>query len=416
MSGRQTSRHVALAYPLAVPWMALFMRGVADYARQEGGWTFTTSPPTLTGAEEFAHTVYSLRGWPGDGVIAAISNRAEAEAARRLGVPVVNLAGALREVGLPRVMVDHYAIGRIAAEHLLECGLRRLAYYGVRGLYYSQQRRRGFVERAEEAGVAVVVFEAARGSNRRQSWQSRIGRLDEWLSRLPRPVGILAVHDYRARALVDECQRLKLRIPEDVAVLGVDNDPTICEFCQPTLSSVSRSAWRVGYETAALLGGLMDGKPPPEDDLLVPPDGVVARQSTDTLALEDPHLVAAMRYVRDHLLERHGIGEIARVSGVSRRQLELRFREVLRCTPYDYVCRLRLERAKQLLAGPDRLKHQFVANACGFASSHRLRLVFRRYTGLTPEEYRRQAGCVKDAPGGSPAGRIKERPVSSSRS
>ena len=240
MAKRQQVRRVAVAYPVAVPWMALFVRGVADYAARHGDWTLMTSPPTLTGAEEFAQSVYSLRGWSGDGLFAAIGSTTEARAARRLGMPVVNISGAMRHAGLPRVMIDHYAIGRMAAEHLLERGFRNLAYYGVKGLWYSQQRCRGFVERAEQAGARCEAFDAVSPASSRVSWQRQVAPLVQWLQSLKHPMGLLAAHDYRARVVMDECLQLGLRVPHDVAILGIDNDPTVCEFCRPTLSSVSR--------------------------------------------------------------------------------------------------------------------------------------------------------------------------------
>jgi LacI family transcriptional regulator len=369
--------------------MALFMRGVTDYADRHGGWTLTTSPPTLTGAEEIAHTVYSLRGWPGDGVIAAIGNKAEGRAARELGIPVVNLAGAMRDAGLPRVMADHYAIGRMAAEHFLERGLRRLAYCGVKGIWYSEQRCLGFKRRAEQAGVPCDVFDMARPTNPRAPWQRRVAPLDRWLESLKPPVGLLAIHDYRARVVIDECLRLGLDVPHDVAVIGVDNDPAICELCQPTLTSVSRHAWRMGYEAASLLDSLMAGKPPPERDILIPPDGIVARHSTDTVAVEDSHVAAAVHFMWDHLGEKFGIERVMQHVPISRRQLELRFRRVLHCTPHDYLCRIRVERAKQLLDASQRPKLHQVASACGFSSVERMRLVFQRLTGMAPLEYRR---------------------------
>jgi LacI family transcriptional regulator len=392
MSKSGGPRNVAIAFPVAVPWLALFMQGVRDYADRHGGWTFTTSPPTVAGTQEVVHTVLPLRGWPGDGLIAAVGNRAEARAARRLGIPVVNLAGALRDAGLPRVMVDHYTIGQMAAEHLLERGLRRLAYFGTRGLWYSQRRGEGFADRARQAGVRCDVFESPSVTSPRATWQEWVAPLDDWLRGLQTPIGVLAIHDYRARVIAEECLRLGIDVPHDMAVIGVDNDPIVCEYCRPTLSSVSRSAWRTGYEAAALLDRLMQGKDAPREDLLVPPDGVVARQSTDTVAVDDPHVAAAVHYMIDHVGDRFGIQQVMHHVPVSRRQLELRFRRALGCTPYDYLCRVRVERAKQLLAAGKRTKMQNIAAACGFSTMERLRLVFQRLTGQTPQQYRRAAG------------------------
>lgn len=378
---------VALAYPVAVPWMALFVRGVLDYAARHGGWSLTTSPPTLTGADEYELDVFSLAGWPGDGVIAAIRSPAEARAATGLGIPVVNLAGAQEDVGLPRVMVDHYAIGRLAAEHLLERGLRRLAYCGFADLWYSRQRCQGFADRAGQAGVACEVFDAPHIEHPHANWQQRIGPLADWLQTLKPPVGVLAIHDYRARIVIDQCLDLDLTVPHDVAVIGVDNDTTVCEYGAPLLSSVSRSGWQVGYEAARLLDRLMRGQTT-TGDIRVPPDGVVTRQSTDTVAVEDPRVAVAVHFMHDHLGEGFGVAEVVRASAISRRQLEQRFKRALGCTLHDYLCRARVDRARQLLVETPRIKVRSIAAACGFGSMDRMRLVFQRVTGITPLRYR----------------------------
>lgn len=382
---------MAITYPVAVPWMALFVRGVAEYADRHGGWNFTTSPPTLVGSDELALGIESLKGWPGDGVIASIGSRREAQLARRLGLPVVNLAATQEDVGLPRVMVDHYAMGRMAAEHLLDRGLRRLAYCGVEGRWYSQLRCQGFARRAQQADVPCHIFQASRPASPRQTWQDRMAPLAAWLESLKPPVGLLAVHDYRARVVVDECRRRGLRIPHDIAVVGLDNDPTVCEYCRPTLTSVSRNAWRVGYEAAALLDRLMSGRDPPPYDILIPPDGVVARQSTDTVAVEDPCVADAVHFIHDHLGQAFGVAQVVEACRISRRELENRFKRLLGRTPYDYICQERVCRAKQLLESPERPKLHRVASACGFSSVERLRLVFLRVTGQTPQEYRQAA-------------------------
>lgn len=386
---KKRPRRVALAFPSSVPWMAQCLQGIAAYAQQRGGWTFVTSPPTLGGAEELALTAYALRHWPGDGVIAAIHGPHEARAARRLRIPVVNLSGVLRHCGLPRVMVDQQAVGRLAAEHLLERGLRRLAFYGLRGPWYSQQRLRGFLQRAAQDQVPCEVLEAPPSSDARASWTRRTASLAQWLRTLQPPVGVLAVHDYRARVLVDECLNLGLRVPHDVAVLGVDNDTTVCEFCPPTLSSISRGPWQVGYEAAAMLERLMAGRRAPAADLLLAPEGVVARRSTETVVVENAHVREAIQFMHDHLGESFTVEQLVQQAAVSRRLLEKRFRQHLDCTPREYLCRLRIERAKQILAGASKPRVPDLARACGFADAKRFRLAFHRLVGLSPMRYRR---------------------------
>ncbi|MBN1589056.1 MAG: DNA-binding transcriptional regulator [Pirellulales bacterium] len=396
MLPKKTGKHVALAFPLAVPYLALFMRGVTDYAREHGAWTFTVSP-ALGGSfpETMAMPIRSLRDWPGDGVIGVITTKEEIKESKRLGIPVVNLAGTLRDCELPRVMVDHYAIGQLAADHLLECGLRRFVYLGLKGVWYSDQRRDGFARQIEEAGGELQIYETDRRTNPDASWQSGLDEISHCLDGIVPPVGIMAVHDSRARLLVGECLRLGLAVPNDVAIIGVDNDDVVCEFCQPPLSSVSRSGYRVGYEAATLLDRLMAGEPPPDEDLLVPPDGVVKRASTDVIAIYDPHVATAVRYIQDHLGEAFGVEKLLRLLPISRRRLENLFRECVGRTPYDYLCYARVNRAKELLAGREKVSIAEVADRCGFPNSQRFRLVFTRITGKTPTAFRRELPAVR---------------------
>ena len=169
----------------------------------------------------------------------------------------------------------------------------------------------------------------------------------------------------------------------------MEDDPTLCEFCRPTLSSVSRNSYRLGVETAEMLDRLMDGRPTPMD-VAVPSDGVVARQSTDTVAVEDPHLTAALHFIHDHISEPFGIDRVVRATSISRRQLETRFRRVLGCSPNDYLCHKRVERLKGFLAAADKTKFHKLAMLCGFSSMEQMRLVFKRVTGMTPLEYRQK--------------------------
>jgi LacI family transcriptional regulator len=379
---------------MTVSWLSVLAEGVAEYAKKHADWDFTTSPPTLIEAQEIALNIHSLKDWEGDGAIAVLTQLVEARTARRLGFPVVCISGNLRDCPLPRVMVDQYAVGRLAADHLLNLGLRRLAYYGLEGPWYSRERQRGFVERSQEAGVPCEVFETSPNVDPKATLRQRREPVERWLNTLPLPMGIFAVHDYRARVLADECLRLGLQVPHDVAVLGVDNDLTACEFSHLSLSSVSTAAWKIGFEAAKLLDGLMNGRPAPGEDVLIPPDGVVRRRSTDTIIVNDPNVSLAVQYMRDHLGEEFGIEQVMRNVSVSRRRLHEQFQRLLNRTPYEYLCHLRVERAKELLAVRERIKMQKIAAQCGFSSPARMRLVFLRLTGMTPLAFHRHQGTV----------------------
>lgn len=206
---------------------------------------------------------------------------------------------------------------------------------------------------------------------------------------LPLPVGIMASIDLRATMLIDSCDRLKLRVPADVAVIGVDNNDVICELCRVPLSSVSRSDLEVGCQAAALLGSLMAHKARPASEILIPPDRIVQRRSTEIVAVSNPVIGAAARYVGEHVAEPFGIERLVQAVGRSRRWLTQHFRSCLSCTPYQYICMVRVEQAKKLLAAGEKLPLAEIARRCGFNETRNLRHVFQRLTGTTPAGYRR---------------------------
>lgn len=379
------SKHiqVAIAFALSESHQIRVLRGIETFAEQRGNWAFAFSP------EHFGGSIAALKQWPGDGILATITTQREAHIAREMAIPVVNLSGALREPGLPRVMVDQEAIGRMAADHLVQCGFRHFGYFGVRGVWYGQQRKRGFLRRIKEIGGECSVLETPSRPGLRGSAGEWLGPLDRWLRSLSLPVGVMASIDLRAAMIVDACSRLGLRVPADVAVIGVDNNDVICDMCRVPLSSVSRSDLEVGYQAASLLFRMIVRKSRSVKELLIPPDGIVQRRSTSIVAVNDPEIAAAVEYLQEHVEESFGIERLVRVMGRSRRWLTEHFRRCLSCTPYEYICLVRVEHAKKLLASDEKLPLYEIARRCGFSEARNLRQIFERLTGATPARYRR---------------------------
>ena len=391
MSTPSERKRIALVFPLAVPHLAEFVEGVVDYSNNEADWTFTTSPAWSGGfPETFAMSMKSLRGWHGDGAIAVITDPQDAAVARNLEFPVINLAATLEDpCGVPRVMVDHEEIGRVAARHFLAKGFRHFAYYGVADPLYGKLRQAGFSNILKEAGHTLdQVFHAPARTDPDMPWINTLDELGEWLADLPKPIALLAVNDYRACLVVEQCQRMGIPIPQQIALLGVDNDNVICEHCHPTLSSVSRNGHQVGYTAATLLDSLIRDAAPPDCDILVPPGPVIQRDSTDIVAIENSHVSAAVQLIHDNLARSFGINNLIRELRISRRFLERHFRQELGCTPHEYLTQRRIEKAKRLLERHSDLSIQEIAAACGQSDPRNFRRSFQRFTGMLPSEYR----------------------------
>jgi LacI family transcriptional regulator len=390
---RKRVKHIALALPLDVVFVERLLPGILEFARNQGGWVFTRVPERLAPSFEW------LRNWEGDGAFVLIGNKADVKIARSLPMPIVNVGGYVQDVRIPTVTLDQQMVGRFAAEHLLARRFHRFGYYGVRDLWYSEQRRVGFEDALRVAGYTSSSMESTSLIGSPRDWRRVSGELARWLRSLRPPVGIMASWDLRAQMLSEACAMMGLRVPEDVAIVGVDNDPIACEFCIPQLSSVSRNDWQLGWQAANLLSQLIEGKRPPKLPILIPPDGVVARRSTDTLVVEDPEIAEIVQLLRSQLNEVFGVERILRLTSLSRRQLEHRFRRSVGSPPYAFLNELRIERAKVLLAGPRKQTLTKVASECGFKELRRFRLVFRRLTKLSPAEYRRSvARSAADRP------------------
>lgn len=378
------SKLIAVAFPLGAPHLEAVFHGIVSYARQRRlRWSFLTSP------ESWALSVQELRGWNGDGAVVMVNTPAELRQIARASFPVVSISDALITTGVPSVTVDNGAIGRMAADHLLACGFRRFAYYGLHQTRYAQERETAFISRLEEQGSGCAQHNARpRFGSSHADWMEEQEDLARWLKSLEKPLGLLAASDARARIALEVCHLCHLRVPHDVGILGVNNDVTICEHCDPPLSTVSCNSEQVGQQAAAMLDRLLRGRRLETREILVPPDGVVPRRSTDTCGLPDEPLAAAIRFIQTCFHQDIGIPEVVRHAGVSRRHLECEFREVLGMSPYEYLCRTRLERAQQQLRGSAGARLCDVAASSGFGSAKQMHAVFLRLAGITPREYR----------------------------
>ncbi len=301
---------------------------------------------------------------------------------------VVNVSAArIPGVEFPTVTADIYAAARLAVQHLLDQGFRHFGYYAPLGLSYVEIHYEGFVQALAEAGHSCSLHAAKRPVHATNAWRKRHKALERWLADLPKPVAVLTWTSDRGREVLYACRALGLLVPEQVAVLGGDEDTLLCETCNPPLSGVALTSERIGYEAAALLDRMWGGARAPTDPILIEPTRVVVRQSTDTLAIDDVDLARAVGFIRAHGADPIQVSDVLRAVPVSRSWLERQFQKTLRRTPAEEIRRVHLERAKQLLAGTD-LPVPQVAAASGFRSREYLAYAFKQATGLTPREYR----------------------------
>ncbi len=354
--------------------------GIADYIRQHGPWHIFSDVPLL------AEQLPPLDRWNGDGIIGLFPMTRNLRRVLQLGLPVVDLWGSVKEIRIPQVLVDNQAAGRIAADHLLDMGLRRFAVLCL-STWYAEQRCMGFRERIAEAAFQCAVCRA------RPSWIWNHSRtapaksVAEWLQGLAKPVGLFATNDDVARRAARGIRSLGFRIPQDIAVIGCGNDQLQCEFLPEPLSSVEIPFRKIGYTGAAVLDRMMRGKPAPKKPVLLPAGKVIHRRSTDIAAHIDPEVSEAIQYIRENAYGPLHVEDVLQQTRISRRTLEYRFRKAIGRTPYQEIQRVRIERAKQLLR-ETALPLTRIAPMAGYRSTDQLCVVFRRKLDITPLEYR----------------------------
>ena len=379
MSARSQQKKVALLVETSNAYARGIIQGVVAYMRVSGRWSIYISehnrgdqPPSW------------LAGWDGDGVIARIETQNIAKALRNLKIPIVDVSAARFIPSLPWFETDDAAIAHIAAEHLLDRGFRHFAFCGDARFKWSRMRQDYFAARLLEAGHDCFKFNDSRAPAKHEAQVEQIGA---WLKRLPKPVGVMACYDFRGQQVLDACRRSGIAVPDEVAVIGVDNDELLCSLSDPPLSSVTPNAYRTGYEAAARLAAIMAGKRGGPIANLIPPIGISTRQSTDVLAIDDPDVVKVVRFIREHACEGINMKDVLRAVPAPRRFLEARFKKLLGRTPHEEILRVQLNWVKQLLSETN-LTLEAIAERTGFAHAEYLSVVFKREEGISASRYR----------------------------
>ncbi|MBN1854819.1 MAG: XylR family transcriptional regulator [Pirellulales bacterium] len=367
------SRDVLLALDWYYPEMHL---GVARYAH-EHRWhvTFDFDEPIP-------------RRWSGDGVLTLLATRNQFwRQLRIMNVPIVDLAESRPKIPLPRVTMDNAAIARMAVEYFLDNGHRQFAFVYRRHGGVNRRRRFHFQKILAEYGYTgnVLSWQLER-RQRADTRQQRKIWLVRRLAELPKPLAVLA-RDNDAVEVLEACLAAGFTVPDQVAVLGIDNTQTICNCLYISLSSIDPNLERVGYEGAALLDRLIRGEKAPETPIYITPRGIVERSSTDSLATNHPHVAAALKFMCDHAAEPIGMADIVQHVPISRSGLEKAFREHFVRSPIDQLRRIRLEMAKKMLRDTDDKLHRIARNT-GFQNAHNLCRLFRKDVGMTPTQYR----------------------------
>ncbi len=376
-------RRVALLIEPTHEYGRGLLRGIARYMRAHEYWR-----ADLVALRESSWADVSRRRGQYDGIVFRSTGGGLREQLPE-GVPGVDVSAWFVNDTYPAVMTDDRAVGAMAAEYFMDLGHKEFAFFAVEPRHDAEERLQGFTEKLVNSGHRVHQrVLPAHGAGTVDS-EDMARRLVGWLGDLPKPVGLLGFNDHSARVVAEACQQAGILVPEEVAIVGVDNDALICEFAATPLSSVEQNSERIGFQAADILARMMAGKRVSRKTTLVPPSRVVVRRSSDVLAIEDASVAQAVRFIRDHADEGLRVEDVLDHLEVSRRSLELRFRKTLSRTPAEEIRRARVERAKVMLTETE-LRIGQISDRLAFGNPKVFVTVFRRETGMTPSEYRRQ--------------------------
>lgn len=381
--GRGASRlpRVALLIETTRTYTRELLAGVRRYAAEFGPWStfielraLDSSPPPW------------LKHWDGDGILTRTFTAEMNAAVAATGLPAVELRSTSLPHQRPFVGMDNRLIGQAVAEHFLNRGYRQFATYGLSNERFFEQRIRNFVRRVEEAGFVCTELPAGE-TDRPQDWEQTQQRLIAQLSALPKPVGVFAANDQLGVHLLDACLRAGLAVPEEIAVVGCENEETLCTLATPPLTSVRLDGLRVGYEAARLLDRLMQGQPAAESRVLVAPRGIVTRESSDDLVITDSLIACACRLIRERATTGMTVEELGQALNASRSTLERRMKAALGRTPKEEILRIRFREVERLLRDSD-LTLEVIAERTGFGHASYFQAAFRERYGVTPGGFR----------------------------
>jgi len=376
------------------------LRGIADYSRHHGPWSFSWAPAGLEKVQPLLET------GDADGIILRDIEQAEEIAA--YGLPTVVVGHRNTEIpGMVNLVTDSKAIGELGAEHLIGCGFKHFAYCGYErtalgNTTWSDIRREFFCRRIRAAGFDNPPQHAL--SMQGKDWSREWRSLANWLKSLPKPVGVMACNDDCGQRIMEVCKLSGLTVPDEVGVLGVDNDEVVCGLTDPPMSSIAIHFERAGYDAAHALNGLMRKSRNVPSRIIATVVQATARRSTDFVATEDTHLSKALQFIRAESRRRCiSVSEVADVAGLSRRMLESRFRKLLGRSVLDEIRRLRIDQIAQLLVESD-LPVAQIAELLGFADRGHIARYFRAGKGISPLAYRKTYGSEQEKGGRSENG------------
>jgi LacI family transcriptional regulator len=354
--------------------------GIARYSRINGPWSFYKDQIGLMSS------IPHLTSWKPDGIIMRDSLIKKELLKLNLPTILVQHDSACPE-NVSTIKTDSRAIAKMASDHFIEKGLKNFAFCGFDIYEWSNARKLYFSQFNDEAGYKTFLYNSPK-KNKSEDWENEQRYMSDWIQTLPKPIGMMACNDDRGQHVLEVCKLMGLKVPEDVAVIGVDNDPMICEIGDPPLTSLALNVEAVGYEAAKLLDKLIENHKMDCQQLMVSPSHIVQRQSTDIFAVNDIEVVSAIRFIKENAKNKILVNDIVKITRLSRRALEERFRKTIRRSIYDEIKRVRVELIAKLLIDTD-LPISHITSLFNFTDSEHISRYFKKEKKVGLREFRK---------------------------
>jgi LacI family transcriptional regulator len=367
------------------------IRGIAKYSALFGPWIFYRQTPFYRFTQENKNTLKRLKSWNADGIIMR-ENRMMKDILT-LGLPTVVFPYSSQEIENTTVITDDEAIGKQGAAYLLNKGYQHFAFCGFEEQYWSVKRKKYFENEINSAGKNFYPY-INPTSLREKLWENEPFYMASWLYKLPKPLAIMTANDERGQQVIEAAKIAELQVPEQLAILGVDNDELVCELTNPALSSIDINPKKAGYEAGHILHKKINGEKVQKTNVIIRPHSVVTRQSTDIIAIEDENIRNALNYIRKNATHRAlSIEEVVQSTTLSRRTLENKFARYLKRSILSEIKRIRIWQISKLLTDTN-LTISEIAFDTGFLSVQNISRYFKNQTGYTPKEYRKKNAMV----------------------
>ncbi|QHT67542.1 substrate-binding domain-containing protein [Rhodocytophaga rosea] len=378
---------IILLSDFAEEYFKCLLRGITRYSVDHGPWAFCRMPPFYRETIGIEGILLWAKDWGAHGIIGQFYNHSEVGKFTEAGIAVIAQDLQERFEGIPNITGAYQETGRKGAEYFLKKGFKNFAFYGFQNIVWSRERAEGFEAEVQEGGYKVHYFEPEEATAM-GLWYYKPSALSRWLKSLPKPIALMTCDDNQGHHISEACRHAGIRIPEDVAVLGVDNDETLCCISDPPLSSISLDAEKGGYEAARLIEYMITNRDFNPYDIVVKPTQVITRQSTDIYATNDKYIVSALKYIHQNIDKNLKVEQVLKEVPLSRRSLEKRFLQITGYPVYEYIYNLRIEKFTQKLLETDMTIFE-IALDLGLNDSKNIARQFKQIKGLTPVEYRK---------------------------